>query len=90
MERLLKYFVPEKYILDLYVDKSKKTIGGEVKVLGKALEETIKFHAVDLEISDVEGISCLALVYHKLNAVCQVVLALGIIGLDLEQHFQQI
>ncbi|MBQ6313857.1 M1 family metallopeptidase [Candidatus Saccharibacteria bacterium] len=53
MERLLKYFVPEKYILDLYVDKFKKTIGGEVKVLGKALEETIKFHAVDLEISDV-------------------------------------
>ncbi|MDO5475307.1 MAG: M1 family metallopeptidase, partial [Candidatus Saccharibacteria bacterium] len=53
MERLLKYFVPEKYILDLYVDKFKKTIGGEVKVLGKVLEETIKFHAVDLEISDV-------------------------------------
>lgn len=54
MEQLIKYFEPEKYILNLKIDKSKKTIGGMVTVIGKALTETVKFHAVDLEITGVE------------------------------------
>ena len=53
MERLLDYFIPEKYVLDLRVDKFKKTISGEVEIFGEALAETIKFHAVDLEIKKV-------------------------------------
>ena len=53
MERLLDYFIPEKYVLDIEIDKHKKTIGGKVVVEGKVLNNEIKFHAVDLEISDV-------------------------------------
>ncbi|MBR2725420.1 M1 family metallopeptidase [Candidatus Saccharibacteria bacterium] len=53
MERLLKYFKPEKYLLDLLIDKNKKTIGGEVTVCGEALSETVKFHAVGLKVTDV-------------------------------------
>lgn len=53
MERLLSYFVPEKYVLDLLVDKHAKTIGGSVVATGKVLDETVKFHAVRLEITDV-------------------------------------
>lgn len=53
MERLLDYFVPEKYVLDLKVDKFKKTISGEVEIFGEAVSETIKFYAVDLEIKKV-------------------------------------
>ncbi len=53
MERLLNYFVPENYQLDIAVDKFKKTIGGVVVVTGKVLEETVKFHAVKLDITDV-------------------------------------
>ena len=53
MERLLDYFVPEKYILDIAIDKNKKKIGGVVTVSGEVLKETVKFHAVDLKITDV-------------------------------------
>lgn len=53
MEKFLDYFVPEKYILDLDIDKFKKTIGGKVTVFGEAVSDVIKFHAVDLNISKV-------------------------------------
>ena len=53
MERLLKYFTPQKYTLDIAIDKDKKTIGGAVVVSGKVLDETVKFHAVGLDITDV-------------------------------------
>ena len=53
MERFLEYFVPEKYGLELLIDKNKKTIGGKVTVFGKALNETVKFHAVNLKVAEV-------------------------------------
>ena len=53
MERYLDYFEPEKYVLDLKVDKSKKTIGGRVSVVGKAIQNKIKFHAVNMDVSEV-------------------------------------
>ena len=53
MERLLDYFVPEKYILDLDIDKHAKTIGGTVTVEGRAKAENIKFHAVGLSVDSV-------------------------------------
>ena len=53
MERLIDYFEPEKYVLDLEIDKKEKTIGGIVKVSGEVKKEVVKFHAVGLEISDV-------------------------------------
>ena len=53
MERLLEYFVPEKYILDLDIDKHAKTIGGIVTIEGLAKAENIKFHAVGLSVDSV-------------------------------------
>lgn len=53
MERFLDYFVPEKYTLSLGINKFDKKIGGTVLVVGKALRESIKFHAVDLKIKQV-------------------------------------
>lgn len=53
MERLLKYFEPEKYILNLKVDKHQKYIGGEVTVFGEAKNELVKFHAVNMKIKKV-------------------------------------
>ena len=53
MERLLKYFKPEKYVLNLFIDKFKKALKGEVKVFGEVLNETVKFHAVKLKILEV-------------------------------------
>lgn len=53
MEKLIEYFIPERYILDIEVDKGKKTIGGVVKVIGEAKAENIKFHAVGLAVKEV-------------------------------------
>lgn len=53
MEKLVKYFVPEKYNLDLIIDKKAKTIGGIVTVEGAAKAENIKFHAVGLSVDQV-------------------------------------
>ncbi|MDO4747010.1 MAG: M1 family aminopeptidase [Candidatus Saccharibacteria bacterium] len=53
MERLLDYFVPERYALDIKIDKDEKTIGGVVVVSGEVLQEAVKFHAVKLDITDV-------------------------------------
>ena len=53
MERLLDYFVPERYVLDITIDKHEKTISGTVEITGEVLSEMVKFHAVELTISDV-------------------------------------
>ena len=53
MERLLEYFVPERYVLNLVVNKETKTIGGVVEIVGKVLAEIVKFHAVGLTIEKV-------------------------------------
>ena len=53
MERLIKYFVPEKYTLDIAIDKHAKTIDGTVAIDGKAKAENIKFHAVGLSVDSV-------------------------------------
>ena len=53
MERFLEYFVPEKYELNIGVDKIKKRIGGIVVIRGEAKREKVKFHAVGLEVEQV-------------------------------------
>ena len=53
MERFLEYFVPERYVLDLAIDKYKKSIDGVVIVKGAMRQKTVKFHAVGLRIVDV-------------------------------------
>ena len=53
MERLLEYFTPERYMLDIGVNKLGKKIGGTVEICGKVLNETVKFHAVGLSVKQV-------------------------------------
>lgn len=53
MDRLINYFVPEKYTLDIKIDKKAKTLGGTVAVEGRAKAENIKFHAVGLSVDQV-------------------------------------
>ena len=53
MERFVNYFEPEKYVLDIKINKRTKTIGGVVTVTGLVKNEVVKFHAVRLEITDV-------------------------------------
>ena len=53
MERLLDYFVPEKYELDLGINKFDGKIGGTVAVSGEAKADTIKFHTVGLDVKQV-------------------------------------
>lgn len=50
MERLLNYFIPEKYELKLRFDLEKKKFSGEVNIAGEVKNKTVKFHAVNLEI----------------------------------------
>ena len=54
MERLINYFVPEKYVLNLLIDKNAKTIGGTVIVTGEAKADVVKFHAKGLNIKFVK------------------------------------
>ena len=53
MERFLNYFKPEKYVLEIMVDKTKKTIDGKLVVFGEVLNETVKLHSTKLKITDV-------------------------------------
>ncbi len=53
MERLVKYFVPERYKLDLNIDKNAKTIGGKVVIKGQTKAEKVKFHTVGLSVDEV-------------------------------------
>lgn len=50
MERLLQYFTPEHYDLNLKIDRTRDLIKGTVKIRGFAHAETIKLHSVGLEI----------------------------------------
>ena len=54
MERLIKYFVPERYELrlDFYLEEMK--FSGIAEIVGEVKNETVKFHAVNLKIKSVE------------------------------------
>ena len=55
MERLLDFFIPKSYILDLYIDKHKKLLRGTVKIAGKTKSsDLVKLHAVGLSIDSLE------------------------------------
>jgi len=50
MDRLLNFFSPTSYKLTLEIDRHKETIQGKVLVTGIPTVESVKFHAVGLEI----------------------------------------
>lgn len=53
MEKFLTYFEPKKYKLTIAIDKNAKSVTGEVKITGEVKKETVKFHAVKLDVSEV-------------------------------------
>ena len=53
MERLLDYFIPESYNLELYLFRQKELIRSTVSITGEVLGDTVKFHAVGLKIQEV-------------------------------------
>ena len=54
MERLLDYFIPESYQLDLFINKEQKSLKGVVKITGNAVKSTIKLHSVNNKIKSVK------------------------------------
>jgi len=54
MEKLLAYFVPEHYDLDLRINKNKTKINALVTIMGEAKSEKIRLHAVDMAIKTVK------------------------------------
>lgn len=53
MERFFDYFAPAHYDLDLQINAAKTQIKGQANITGIAKAETIKFHAVRMEIKSV-------------------------------------
>ena len=53
MEHFIDYFVPEHYDLNLIINKHEKTLSGTVVIKGNAIQNTAKFHAVNLVIDKV-------------------------------------
>jgi len=53
MERLLQYFKPEYYNLELFIFSEKESIQGAVEVGGELIGDVIKFHAVDMKIKEI-------------------------------------
>ncbi|MDR2336794.1 MAG: M1 family metallopeptidase [Candidatus Nomurabacteria bacterium] len=54
VERLVKYFTPERYLLDLTLDKNNLRFSGIVNIHGLAKDKTIKLHQKGLTITKVE------------------------------------
>ena len=54
MERLLTFFTPHHYQLDLEVNRTAETLAGTAQITGAAHANPIKLHAQDLAISSVE------------------------------------
>ena len=53
MERLLEYFVPERYDLRFQFYLEEKMFSGIAVIMGEIKKEIVKFHAVNLEIKKV-------------------------------------
>ena len=54
MEKLLAYFVPERYDLDLRINKNKTKITATESIVGEAKSDKIRLHAVDMTIKTVK------------------------------------
>lgn len=53
MERLIEYFTPDNYQLDLTISRQEDYIRGQVIISGKINQNIVKFHAVNLDIKSV-------------------------------------
>ena len=55
MEKFLDYFVPERYVLDILIDKKAKKMDGVVRIFGEVKAEVVKLHAVEMKIESVKN-----------------------------------
>lgn len=55
MERLLNFFTPENYQLDLRISRQAKKLSGTVIIKGQTHSSTVKFHAKDLKIFEIKN-----------------------------------
>ncbi|MCL2444765.1 M1 family metallopeptidase [Candidatus Saccharibacteria bacterium] len=53
VERLIENFVPERYELELRVDKGERRVEGVVRIFGEVKSESVRLHAKDLKIEKV-------------------------------------
>ena len=53
MEKLLGYFVPERYELDFRINKDKTKIAARAAITGEVKHGEIRLHSVDLDIKNV-------------------------------------
>ncbi len=53
MERLIEYFKPDNYQLDLTISRQDDYIRGQVIISGQIKQDIVKFHAVNLDIKSV-------------------------------------
>lgn len=53
MERLIEYFIPENYQLELRVNKQTEEVQGHVIISGQAIKPRLKLHARELKIAKV-------------------------------------
>lgn len=53
MEKLIKFFTPETYNLNLEINRETEDIIGEVEIFGHPHGEFVKFHAVNIEIENI-------------------------------------
>lgn len=54
MERLINYFIPENYNLELRINKQTEAVQGHVIISGKLQSDSLKLHARDLRISKIQ------------------------------------
>ena len=54
MKKLVEYFTPEHYRLELDIDKNQETLAGRATITGTAHRDQIKLHAVGLTIDSVK------------------------------------
>ncbi len=55
MEHFVKYFTPDNYKLELFIDKNTEELKGTVTLTGTPHADTIKLHAVDMTIDEVNA-----------------------------------
>lgn len=64
MERLLDYFIPDEYDLSLQINRHHEVMSGKVEIRGYVCAETIKFHAVGMQIRSVRYINTVDTPYY--------------------------
>ena len=65
MEKLLDYFTPDEYDLSLQINRHHEIMSGKVEIRGYVHAETIKFHAVGMQIRSVHYLNMVGTPYYE-------------------------